>query len=97
MDLAGGKTVGGRGTGAEQLAQQLFCRQGPGGAAISSGRLGRPLPLLTPPTSAQVVVVELVTTTGREAQLLGHRGDRQPVAAQLRQQVADEGSSVSVD
>ncbi len=94
--LAGGKPVGGGGTGAEQLAQEFLDLGGPSRERVSSRRPRRPVRLLTLGPRAQVLAIELVTTTVREAQLLGHRGDRQTFGTQLRQHVADEGNSVAM-
>ena len=66
-------------------------------AMIAAGAAGRPLGVLTPCTGLQVIVIEFVTPATGDLQLLRHRGDRQLVGAQLGQQVADEGGSVSMD
>jgi hypothetical protein len=53
--------------------------------------------LLSARTSAQVIVIEFVTTTAGDLEFVGHHGDRQLRGTQLGQQVADEGSAVSMD
>jgi len=97
VDFAGREAVGGWRTGGEQFAEQVGDGGNPLRVTITSGSAGRPLGLAPLRTGAQVVVVELVTTATGDLELLGHRGHRELVGAQLRQQVADEGDAVAVD
>jgi hypothetical protein len=53
--------------------------------------------LLPSRTSAQVIVIEFITTTAGDLEFVGHRGDRQLRGTKLCQQMADEGSAVSMD
>jgi len=97
VHLAGGETVGGGRTGGEQFAQEFLDRGEPSGAMIAPRRLGGPPRLLTSRTSAQILVVELVTATARNPQLLGHGDDRKVFGAKPSQQVADERNPVPMD
>ncbi|MBK9137278.1 MAG: fibronectin type III domain-containing protein [Verrucomicrobia bacterium] len=64
---------------------------------VAAGAAGRPLGLRTARAGLQVIMVELVAAAAGDLQLLGHRGERHALGAQLGQQVADERSPVSMD
>ena len=95
-DFAGRKTVGGRRTGGEQFAEQLRDGGDPRRMTRAAGGPGRPLSLAPLRTGAQVVVVKLVTTATGDREFPRHRGHRDLIGPQLRQQVAEEGGAVAV-
>lgn len=95
MDFRSGETVGGRGTGTQQLAQQSEHRRRPLGETVAARTSRLPMPLNALGAGAQIVSIDPVEAAAAEPQFRSCFACWQSLSAKPCQDITNEGSGVA--